>query len=49
MYFEIAKVIKEVVDIDFDVKYENGAIEIDFKVKIPIAPEIENAYKNLIG
>lgn len=47
MYFEIAKMLKEVVDVDFDVKYEDGAIEIDLKVKIPIALEIENAYKNL--
>ncbi|CAL9962296.1 hypothetical protein VPHD518_0075 [Vibrio phage D518] len=47
MYYELAKLVKDVVDIDCDVTFEDGTLEIDLKIKIPIATEIENAYRNL--
>lgn len=47
MYYELAKLVNEVIDVDCDVTFENGTLEIDLKIKIPIAQEIENAYRNL--
>lgn len=47
MWYEILKITKEVIDVDCDVSFEDGALEIDLKIKIPIAKEIENMYCNL--
>lgn len=47
MYYELAKMVKDVVDIDCDVTFEDGILGLDLKIKIPIAQEIENAYRNL--
>lgn len=47
MYYELAKLVKDVVDVELDIKYENSTLELDIKIKIPIAEEIENAYKRL--
>ncbi|AZU99598.1 hypothetical protein SBP1_gp006 [Vibrio virus vB_VspP_SBP1] len=47
MWYEILKITQEVIDVDCDVRFEDGALEIDLKIKIPIAKEIENMYCNL--
>jgi len=47
MWFEVLKLTKEVIDVDCDVSFQDGELEIDLKIKIPIAREIENAYRNL--
>lgn len=47
MYLEAIKLIKEVVDIDFDVGYEDSTLTLDISIKVPIAEELENVYRNL--
>lgn len=47
MWYEILKLSKEVIDVDCDVSFNDGELQIDLKIKIPIAKEIENAYRNI--
>jgi hypothetical protein len=48
-YYAIAQFIAtEIIDVDLSCDYINGAVEIDLKVRIPIATSIEKTCKELL-
>lgn len=50
MYYDLCKYIAtEVIDVDVDCEFIDGALEIDVHIKIPIAKSIEDTYNSLTG
>ena len=47
MWYDLYKFSKEIIDVSVDASFNDGELDIEVHLKIPIASEIEHMYRRL--